>query len=137
MPFAHEIDVAHVLFGEFRHGNVEDVELLASDEVEKQIKRSFKTLKKDLQRFGRNEEVFGTLPEGLSVKTREHVLPHLVGRGKIGRKGKRRLRHAGVSKGEDPGKERDLSVPSDEKVPLRGAPRGAPIPGDRINGACT
>ena len=85
MALAHEIDVAHVLFGQFRHGDVEDVELLPANQVEKQIERSFKTLEKDLQRLGRNEEIFGTLPEGLAVETREHVLPHVVGRGEVRR----------------------------------------------------
>ena len=59
-------NIAQVLLGNRCNGDVEDVEVLLANEVEQQIQRPFKVLQDDLQGFGRDEQVFGDVGNGLT-----------------------------------------------------------------------
>ncbi len=61
----HQIHVLHVLGGDLQDGQVEDVELLAPDEVEQEIQRPLEGVEKHLQRIGGDEQVLGQLMVGL------------------------------------------------------------------------
>ena len=55
----HELHVLDVLPRDLREGNVQDVEIPAADEVEKEVERSFERLDEHLQRVGRDVEIRG------------------------------------------------------------------------------
>jgi len=56
---AHHLDIFHVLGGDLRQRNVENVEVLPLDEVEQQVQRPLEGVEKDLQRIGRDVEILG------------------------------------------------------------------------------
>ena len=72
----HRLDVLEVLRGERRHRHVEDVEVGLADQVQQQIQRPLEGFQEDLQRVGRNIQVFGQFEQGLAVDAREHIERH-------------------------------------------------------------
>jgi hypothetical protein len=63
----HHVDVVHVLAGDFRDGNVEDVEVLPADQVQQQVQRTLESLEDHLQRIRRDVQVLGDLQHRLPV----------------------------------------------------------------------
>ena len=53
----HELDVLHVLARDVRDRDVEDVEVLAPDQVEEQVERALERLEEHLERLRRDVEV--------------------------------------------------------------------------------
>jgi hypothetical protein len=70
-------------------GNVEDVEVLAADQVQQQVERALERLEEDLERLGRDVEVLRHLQERLAAHDRErHLLPVCGGGGTKGSRGR-------------------------------------------------
>src|SRR5690606_31346128 len=70
----HQLDISHVLAGDFRHGNVEDVDVLLADQVQQQVERTFEGLEENLQRIRRDVQVQRQLVEGFTVDQRQPQL---------------------------------------------------------------
>ena len=90
------LDVGQVLARHVGQRNVEDVEVLAPDQVQQQVQRALEGLEEDLQRIGRDVQVGGQREQRLAVQARHrdavHHCRHGLGRGgPIGRR--RRLRY--------------------------------------------
>ena len=64
------LDVGQVLARHARHRNVEDVEVLAPDQVQQQIERPFEGLEEHLQRIRRDVQVGGQREQRLAVQPR-------------------------------------------------------------------
>src|SRR5690606_14873446 len=58
----------------FRHGNVEDVDVLLADQVQQQVERTFEGLEENLQRIRRDVQVQRQLVEGFTVDQRQPQL---------------------------------------------------------------
>lgn len=65
---AHLIDIGHVLARDVQHGNVEDVEVLLTDQVKQQVQRAFKGFEKDLQRFRRDIQILRQRKQWLAIQ---------------------------------------------------------------------
>ena len=89
----HQVDVFHVLPRDRGDGDIDDVEVLALDQVEKQVERPFERLEKDLQRIGRNVEIPRQLDDRLAIHHRER---HLLLPGSTGRLVRDRVRRPRV-----------------------------------------
>ena len=57
LQLLHQLDVLHVLAGDLGDRNVEDVEVLAADQVEQQVERTFEGLEEDLERLRRDVQI--------------------------------------------------------------------------------
>jgi hypothetical protein len=55
--FVHHFDVAHVLPGDLGHRNVEDIEVLSTDQVQQEVQRTLERLEDDRQRIRRDVQV--------------------------------------------------------------------------------
>ena len=77
--------VRHILARDLGNGNVEDVQILAFDEVEQQIQRSLEGFEKHLQGIGRNVEIVGQLSEWCPLNNGERDL-FLIGLLHVGRR---------------------------------------------------
>ena len=53
----HQLDIAHVLFGDFRDLNIEDVDVLLADQVQQQIQRSLEGFEEHFQSIRRNVQI--------------------------------------------------------------------------------
>ena len=60
----HQFNVSHVLFGDPGDGYVEDVQVLALDEIQQQVEGAGKGLQEHLQRVRRDIKVLGDLAQG-------------------------------------------------------------------------
>ncbi len=63
----HQLDVLHVLAGDLGDFDVEDVEVLAADQIQQQIERTFERLEKYFERIGRDVQVGRQLRERLTA----------------------------------------------------------------------
>ena len=90
----HELDVLHVLARDLRDRDVEDVEVLAPDQVQQQVERPLERLEEYLERLRRDVEVARQLRDRLAFHDRERHFP-LRGRAGAFRRRDRRwcLRH--------------------------------------------
>ena len=57
LQLGHDLDVLHVLPRDLGDRNVENVEILAADQIQQQIERAFEGFEEDLQRIRRNIEI--------------------------------------------------------------------------------
>ena len=57
LQLRHDLDVLHVLPRDLGDRNVENVEILAADQIQQQIERAFECFEEDLQRIRRNIEI--------------------------------------------------------------------------------
>ena len=87
----HQLDVVDVLARDFGDRDVEDVEVLAADQVQQQIERTFERFEDDFQRIRRDVQIQRHLQHGLAAHERErHFLLLRDGRedGGVGAVGK-------------------------------------------------
>ncbi|MCY1408423.1 hypothetical protein D9M71_237430 [compost metagenome] len=77
----HQLDVPHVLTGDFRHRDVEDIDVLLADQVQQQVQRPFKRFQEYLQRVRRDVQVQRHFGERLTVHKRERKLLLRIGLG--------------------------------------------------------
>ena len=78
----HRLDVGDVLAGDLRDRDVEDLEVLAADQVQQQVERAFERIQDDLERIRRDVEVLRDLQHGLAMHHRQrHFLLLRVGWG--------------------------------------------------------
>ena len=71
----HELHVFHILPGDLRNGNVQDVEVLTADEIEEEVEGAFECLEEYLQRVGRNVEIARQLGDRRAVhECKRHLL---------------------------------------------------------------
>ena len=75
----HQLNVFHVLVGDHGNGDVEDVQVLALDQVEQQVQGPLEGVEEDLQGVRRYVEVLGQGEQGLALDDGEGHLP-LLGR---------------------------------------------------------
>jgi hypothetical protein len=76
----HGLDVVDVLPGDLGDGDVEDVQVLAADQVQQQVQRPFEGVEDDLQRIRRDVEILGDLQHWLAEHDRQRhfLLPRGV-----------------------------------------------------------
>ena len=67
----HRLDVGDVLAGYLGDRDVEDVEVLAADQVQQQVERAFERIEDDLQRIGRDVEILRDLQHRLAKHHRQ------------------------------------------------------------------
>ena len=72
------LDVGQILPRHVGHRNVEDVEVLAPDQVEKQVERALEGLENDLERIGRDVEVARDLEHRLAIQPGDHLQLELL-----------------------------------------------------------
>ncbi|MCY1408424.1 hypothetical protein D9M71_237440 [compost metagenome] len=80
----HQLDIAHVLAGDFRHRDVEDVDVLLADQVQQQVERAFERFEEHFQRIGRDVQVQRHFGERLAIHQCERKLLLDVSLGIIG-----------------------------------------------------
>ncbi len=88
----HQLDVLHVLLGDLGERNVENVEILPADEIQKQVERTFERLEEYFECLRRDIQIARHLRHGLAVDHGERhldLLGRLRGRGSL----RRRVRH--------------------------------------------
>ena len=68
---AHQVDVVDVLARDFRDRNIEDVEVLAADQVKQKIERTLERFEDDFQRVRRNVQILRHLQHGLAAHQRQ------------------------------------------------------------------
>jgi hypothetical protein len=81
----HHFDVVHVLPGDLGDRDVQDVQVLAADQVEQQVERAFEGLQDDFQRVRRDVQVLRHLQHRLA---QDHRQRHFL---LLGRHGKGRM----------------------------------------------
>ncbi len=69
----HHLDVAQVLPRQFRHRNVENVDVLPADEIEQQVQRPFERIEENLERVRRNVQVERQVVERLAIDARQRL----------------------------------------------------------------
>ena len=70
----HQLDIAHVLLGDLCDVNIQNIQILTTDQIQQQIEGPLKGIKKHLERLRRNVEVFWELSDRL---TANHCKGHL------------------------------------------------------------
>jgi hypothetical protein len=68
IALADLFDIDEVLQGDLRHRDIEDIEVLPPDQVQQQIERPFKCVKKDLERIRRDIQVSRQARERFAVQ---------------------------------------------------------------------
>ena len=83
------LDVVDVLPGDLGDRDIEDVEVLAADQIEQQVERPLEGLEENLQRVGRNVEVPRQFGDGLALDDgkRHFALGRLAGGGFLRQEG--------------------------------------------------
>ena len=72
------VHIGQVLPRDGRHGNVQNIEILLTDQVKQQVQRAFKGLEKHLQGIRRNVQVVRHRKERLAVEFGQcHLVDHL------------------------------------------------------------
>ena len=73
----HHLDVVDVLARDLRDRDVEDVEVLAADQVQQQVQRTFERFEDDLERIRRDVQILRNLEHGLAAheRQRDFLLP--------------------------------------------------------------
>src|SRR5204862_3791449 len=69
----HDLDVLEVLPRERRHGDLEDIQILLSDQVQKEVERPLEGLEHDLQRIWRDIEIDRQVDNPLAIDLRHHA----------------------------------------------------------------
>src|SRR5205085_12069278 len=69
-----DLDILEVLARKRRHGDIEDVEILFTDQVQKQVEGTFEGIEDDLERVRRDIEVDRQVDDALTVDLRHHAL---------------------------------------------------------------
>jgi hypothetical protein len=95
----HRLDVVDVLARDFGDRDVEDVQVLAADQVQQQVQRAFEGVEDDLERIRRDVQVLRDLQDRLAKHHRQrHLLllrvHRVVGRVGAGRRGRVGRGHA-------------------------------------------
>ena len=80
---AHHVDVRHVLARDLGDRDVEDVEVLAADQVQQQVERAFERLEEHLQRIRRDVQVVRHLRDRLALDDGKRHLGLLVRLGHV------------------------------------------------------
>ena len=74
LHLCHQLDVLHVLARDLGDRDVEDVEVLPTDQVQQEIERPFERFEEHLERVRRNVEVARQLGDRLALDDRERHL---------------------------------------------------------------
>ena len=70
----HQVDVLHVLVGDVGDRDVEDVQVLAADQIQQQVERPLEGIEEHLQRIRRDVQVLGQVELRLSLHDGERHL---------------------------------------------------------------
>src|SRR5690606_23605893 len=73
-----------ILLGDFRHRDVQHIEILLAYQIEQEVQRPFEGLEKDFKCVGRNVEILRYGEQGLAVKARQRHAVNDVGRAVYG-----------------------------------------------------
>ena len=65
----------HVLFGNLGDVDLQDVQVLALDQIEQKVQRALKGLQEDLQRLRRDVKVLGQLRHACPITTAKGISP--------------------------------------------------------------
>ncbi len=75
----HQLDIPHVLTGDFRHRDVEDIDVLFTDQVQQQIQGAFEGFEEDFEGIRRDVQVQRHFHDRLAIDHGEGQL--LLGSG--------------------------------------------------------